>query len=98
MTGVTKEKASEFWNINTLIHNIELKLSLNKSVTNHGLNIVALYLAGESDFTEKWYNKTHETFLVQLMKHTEYIENLVIFDYAHLPHLKESYRRLIHKV
>ena len=91
--GVTKEKASEFWNINTLIHNIELKLSLNKSVTNHCLNIVALYLAEESDFTDKWYNKIHETFLVQLMKHTEYIENLAIFDYAHLPHLnKESYR------
>ena len=79
--GVKKGKASEFWNINTLIHNIELKLSLNKSVTNHALNIVALYLAGGSDFTDKWYNKTHETFLVQLMKHTEYTEDLVICGY-----------------
>ena len=26
--GVKKGKASEFWNINMLIHNIELKLSL----------------------------------------------------------------------
>ena len=79
--GVKKGKASEFWNINTLIHNIELKLSLNKSVTNHALNIVALYLAGGSDFTDKWYNKTHETFLVQLMTHTEYTEDLVICGY-----------------
>ena len=64
-----------------------------------GLNIVALYLAGGSDFTDKWYNKTHETFLVQLMKHTEYIEDLVICDDTYLPYLnKESYRRLIHTV
>ena len=97
--GVRKGKAFEFWNINMLIHNIELKLSLNNSVTNHALKIVALYLAGRSDLTDKWYNKTHETFLVQLMKHTEYIEDLVIFDDTHLPHLnKEFYQGLIHTV
>ena len=97
--GVEKGKASEFWNINQLIYNIKLKLSVYKSLKNPVLNSAVLYLAGGSDFTDKWFNKTHELFLLQHMRHSGYIGDLVTFDDLNVAKVdKTAYRHLIHAV
>ena len=55
------------------------------------------YLAAGSDFTEKWYNKSHATFLKTFLTQVEYVEDLVNeSDYSLLN--SHAYRKLIHAV
>ena len=56
-----------------------------------------MYLAAGSDFTEKWYNKSHTTFLKTFLAQGEYVKNLVNEnDYTLLN--SHAYRKLIHAV
>ena len=87
------------WDINVLIYNIEKRLSIQKLIQNPVLDIAAIYLAGGSDFTDKWYNKTNESFLVQWIKYAEYVADLVLFNELQVPEInQEAYRRLVHAV
>ena len=59
---------------------MKFELDIYKSICDQVLGIVALYLAAESDLTEKWYEKTHETFLIKWMKNTRYVKDLVNYE------------------
>ena len=92
--GTSNNRVSEFWNINELIYAIETELA---TLDNAVYSIVVLYLSAGSDFIEKWYSKTHETFLKAFMKHVKFIGSLITAnDITNLD--ASSYRRLIHTV
>lgn len=65
---------NQFWDINKLIYAIEYKLNDIKYPIQ---SLVTVYLAAGSDFTEKWFQKTHETFLKTYLKHKEFIGSLL---------------------
>ena len=59
--------------------------------------MIILYLSAGSDFTEKWYSKTHATFFKRFIKHSTYITDLV--NPVKTTALNSnSYRKLIHCV
>ena len=92
--GVRNKKVSEFWNINELVYAIEKKLAM---ISNPVYSIVTLYLSAGSDFTEKWFGKTHESFLKSFIKHADFIGSLV--DQNNTTTLiGNAYRKLIHCV
>ena len=76
--------------IDNLIYTIEEKLPSPKYPVH---NIVVIYLAAGSDFTEKWYNKSHATFLTQV----EHVKDLFNESDYNLPS-SHAYRKLIHAV
>ena len=65
---------SQFWDINNLIYIIENHLP---DVENAVLSLVILYLSAGSDLTEKWYYKTHATFLKRYTIHSSFIGDLI---------------------
>ena len=42
------------------------------------LGTVIIYLAGDSDFTEKWYQKTHRSFLDAWIRSNSYVGDIVV--------------------
>ena len=54
-------------------------------------------MSGGSDFTEKWYGKTHDLFLQAWMKHSRFVGNLVLTEGQLFPEVSlDAYRRLLH--
>ena len=88
-----KNLVSEFWDINNLIYSIENHLT---DVENAVLSLVILYLSAGSDLTEKWYSKTHATFLKRYTTHSSFIGDLINSNGYLLN--ANSYRKLIHCV
>ena len=81
------------WHVNNLIYSIENHLP---DVENAVLSLVILYLSGGSDLTEKWYSKTHGTFLKRYTTHSSFIGDLINLNEYLLN--ASSYRKLIHCV
>ena len=95
--GTKKGKTAEFWNINNLIYNIEAKFRAKGSIKNPVMEIVALYLVGGCDHTEKWHAKTHETFMSQWLYHSDYVKDLAQIGEDNRPQIDiNAYIRLIH--
>ena len=95
-TGLSEPKkdlVSKFWDINNLIYSIENHLP---DVKNAILSLVGLYLSPGLDLTEKWYSKTHTTFLKRHTTHSSFIGDLIDSNGYLLN--ANSYRKLIHCV
>ena len=65
---------SQFGDFNNLIYSIGNHLP---DVENVVLSLVILYLSAGLDLTEKWYSKTHATFLKRYTTHSSSIGDLV---------------------
>ena len=60
---------------------------------------MCLYLCGDSYFTEKWFDKTHGTFLQAWIRNLHYVKDLVDTEHKLFPEVSlEAYRRLLHAV
>jgi len=84
-------KTSEYWDINELIYGVECKLNSIKYPIEA---VVIVYLIAGCDFTEKWYAKTHETFLKRYINHCTYVGDLSNDDQMSVN--GNAYRKLIH--
>ena len=87
---IQKNRVSEFCDINTLIYSIENHLP---DVENAVLSLVILYLSAGSGLTEKWYSKTHATFLKRYTTHSSFFGDLINSNGYLLN--ANSYRKLI---
>ena len=93
LSGSKKNLVSEFWDINNWIYSIENHLP---DVENAVLSLVILYLSAGSDLNEKWYSKTHATFLKRYTTHSSFTGDLINSNgYLLNPNF---YRKLIHCV
>ena len=90
LSGSKKNLVSEFWDINNLIYSIENHLP---DVENAVLSRTILYLSAGSDLTEKWYSKTHATFLKRYTTHSSFFGDLINSNGYLLN--ANSYRKLI---
>ena len=92
LTGSKNNRVSEYWNINELIYSVE---HLLPNIGNPVLSLVVLYLSADSDLTEKWFGKTHATFMKKYIAHSDFIGDLI-----NSSNIRNSnpYRKLIHCV
>ena len=74
LTGSKNNSVSEYWNINELIYSIE---HLLPNIGNPVLSLIVLYLSAGSELTEKWFGKTHATFIKKYMAHSDFIGDLI---------------------
>ena len=74
LTGSQSNRISEYWKINELIYSIE---DLLRNIGNPVLSLIVLYLSAGSDLTEKWFGKTHATFIKKYMAHSDFIGDLI---------------------
>ena len=74
LTGSQDNRISEYWNINELIYSIE---HLLPNIGNPVLSLIVLYLSAGSELTEKWFGKTHATFIKKYMAHSDFIGDLI---------------------
>ena len=95
--GSKNNKISEFWNINNLIYGIEETFK-DEKLLQAVLGTVIIYLAGGSDFTEKWYQKTHRSFLEAWIRSNSYVGDLVVKEEEAFKVNLAAYRRLVHAV
>ena len=96
--GTQRNKVSEFWDINKLIYTIEERLGRINSKPRPFYSILSVYLATGSDMTDKWYQKTHDTFMNAWLLNLHYIGELVNQDADGVHVNYQSYRRLLHAV
>ena len=73
LTGSKNNRVSEYWNINELIYSVEHLPNNGNTV----LSLVVLYLSAGSDLTEKWFGKTHATFMKKYIAHSDFIGDLI---------------------
>ena len=94
LTGSKNNRVSEYWNINVLIYSVE---HLLPNIGNPVLSLVVLYLNAGSDLAEKWFGKTHATFMKKYIAHSDFIGDLI--NSSNIRTLNSnSYRKLIHCV
>ena len=74
LTGSQNNRISEYWNINEIIYSIE---HLLPNIGNPVLSLIVLYLSAGSELTEKWFGKTHATFIKKYMAHSDFIGDLI---------------------
>jgi len=80
-----------------MVHILYLNIYSISDINNPVESITILYLTAGSDFTEKWFGKTHEHFLKSYIKHSDFIGNL--YDNKNSCMINcHSYRKLIHCV
>ena len=60
------------------------------------LSLLVLYSSAGSDYTEKWFGKTHDKFLKAFIEHKNFIGDIVSDLFQNLTSF--SYRKLIHSV
>ena len=94
LTGSKNNRVSEYWNINVLIYSVE---HLLPNIGNPVLSLVVLYLNAGSDLTEKWFGKTHATFMKKYFAHSDFIGDLINSSNIRTFN-SNSYRKLIHCV
>ena len=94
LRGSKNNRVSEYWNINVLIYSVE---HLLPNTGNPVLSLVVLYLNAGSDLTEKWFGKTHATFMKKYIAHSDFLGDLI--NSSNIRTLNSnSYRKLIHCV
>ena len=94
--GTKNRRASEFWDVNKLIYAIEEKLQYSLEKPSPIYSLLVVYLAGGSDMTDKWFQKTHNTFLKAWLQNQSYIGQMVCLDQNVYDVNFEAYRRLLH--
>ena len=96
---IKNRQISEYWDINKMITAIENNPSLRHTVS-PVLDLVIVYLTAGTDYTNRFFGKTHSNFLQSWLKHCDYIGQLTTEDPA--TQMKNinmaAVRKLIHSV